>query len=102
MINPDIEKAIKLFELGETATLGEIQETYRRLCKIYHPDTLKGEKKKQCEEKLKEINIAREVIMKYLAGYRYSFSKYGRHSGMPEAFDDAYVDQFFDGWVSKK
>jgi len=95
-----IEYSRLILELGDAATLKEIQESYRRLCKTYHPDRANPENKKEYEEMLKEINNARETIMKYLECYRYSFRKNDIYSG--EVLDAEYVNQFFDGWVSKK
>lgn len=49
----------QILGLSETATADEIKKTYRRLAKQYHPDI---NKKKEAEEKFKEISEAYNVL----------------------------------------
>jgi DnaJ-class molecular chaperone len=70
-----IEKARELLGLGEYASLEEIKAVYRSLCLKYHPDHCDEEEKAECEKKFKEINRARDILLKYCSGYRYSFKK---------------------------
>ncbi len=50
----------KILEVSKTATADEIQKAYRRLAKLYHPDTHSGNK--ECEPKFKDINEANTVL----------------------------------------
>ncbi len=45
--------------VSESATQDEIKKAYRKLARKYHPDICK---KKECEEKFKEINTAYEIL----------------------------------------
>ena len=71
----EINHARKELELGETATLGEIKGQYRLFAKKWHPDKCSEEDKSLCHAKMKEINIAYKLILKYIENYRYSFKK---------------------------
>jgi DnaJ-class molecular chaperone len=71
----NIEKARSILELGEKATLKEISSAFRSLSKKWHPDMCKKKDKKECHEKMKEINWANKIIMKYVEGYNYSFTE---------------------------
>ena len=71
----EIDQARKNFELGEKATLEEIKRAYRRLSKKWHPDKCKKGDQDICHEKMKGINKAREIILKYIEDYRYSFQE---------------------------
>jgi preprotein translocase subunit Sec63 len=70
-----INKARKILDLKEEATLDEIKNNYRKLALKYHPDKCKEEDRKKCEEKFKEITHANDILMRYCGGYRYSFKK---------------------------
>ncbi|MCB0292552.1 MAG: DnaJ domain-containing protein [Calditrichaeota bacterium] len=50
----------KILGVGKNATLEEIKKAYHRLAKAYHPDKNPGDR--SAEEKLKEINEAKEVL----------------------------------------
>jgi len=50
----------KLFGISMDANFEEIKAAYRKMAKIYHPDTNKGNK--VSEEKFKELNEAYEVL----------------------------------------
>ena len=66
----DIDEARVLLGLSEEATLKQIKSSYRRLARKYHPDICKTLK---CQEVMKEINKAFELISKYCGDYCYSF-----------------------------
>ena len=70
----EIDTARKTLELEEEASLEEIKRAYRRLSKKYHPDYCR-QQKVHCEEVIKKINWAYEIIMAYIRSYRYSFRK---------------------------
>ncbi|OGC11570.1 hypothetical protein A3K48_03580 [candidate division WOR-1 bacterium RIFOXYA12_FULL_52_29] len=69
----EIEQARKVLGLGEKADLAEIQKAYRRLAKEWHPDKREGRDQDLCHEKMKEINLAHKIIMRYVKNYRYDF-----------------------------
>jgi DnaJ-class molecular chaperone len=71
----EIDKARKILELSEKATSTEIKEGYRRLSKKWHPDKCKKKEQKICHEKMKGINKAYKIVLKYIEDYRYSFAK---------------------------
>jgi DnaJ-class molecular chaperone len=93
-----INEARQLLGLGEYATLEEIRKAYRRLAHKYHPDKCKDEKKKECEEMFKKITHARDILMSYCAGYRYSFKeKDVKRNTMDKEFYE-HLKRFYDGW----
>lgn len=62
-------EALDILGLGEYATFMEIQGTYRRLVKLYHPDRLRGlgvsdKKIAYAAERLAEINNAYKLLAK--------------------------------------
>lgn len=71
----EIDKARSILKLGEKATLAEIKSAHRALSKKWHPDKCKKKDQKICHEKMKEINRAYKIIMKYIEDYRYSFAE---------------------------
>lgn len=81
----DIERARIILELGEKATLKEIKSSFRSLSKQWHPDKCGKKDKKECHQKMKEINWANKVIMKYVEDYNYSFAEEKVSEDNPEA-----------------
>ncbi len=71
----DIEKAKSILGLGERATYEEIQNTYKTLAKKWHPDKCKDSDNQICNEKMKEINNAYEVLKSYIENYAYPLKK---------------------------
>jgi len=90
----EIDKARRILELGEKATLDEIKKAYRRLSKKWHPDKCQEKDKELCHEKMKEINKAYKTIMKYVEGYRYSFQEEKVVEDSPE---ERWKKQFGEG-----
>ncbi len=89
----EIDKARKTLGLGKTATLKEIKEAYRNLAKEHHPDK-RSEEADRCENRMKEINKAYNIIKKYAESYRYSFIK--------EKIEDTYegyMKGFNEDWM---
>jgi DnaJ-class molecular chaperone len=92
-----IDEARKLLGLSEYATLEDIQNDYRKLSLKYHPDRCK-DNKKECEEIFKKINHARDILMAYCSGYRYSFKeKDVKRNTMDNQFRE-HLKRFYDGW----
>ncbi len=52
----------EILEINKNASKEIIDKAYRVLAKKYHPDLQEGDAKKECEEKLKEINEAYETL----------------------------------------
>jgi len=90
-----IDEARRLLGLGEAATLKQIKAAYKRAANRYHPDRCKGEDKAKCEEMMKKINEAYELIMKYCAEYSYSFGKEDVIRTYPH---DEYLRKYHYGW----
>ena len=94
----EIDEARKVLGLEETATLEEIKKTYKRLALKYHPDKCRDEKKKECEEAFKRINQAKDTLMSYCAGYKYSFKERDvKRNTMDRGFYE-HLKRFYDGW----
>lgn len=52
----------EILEIDKKASPEIVEKAYKILVKKYHPDLQKGEQKQKCEEKLKIINEAYEII----------------------------------------
>jgi len=95
----EIDEARRLFGLDESATLKEIKEAYRRLAHKYHPDKYGSpEEKEKNEEIFKSVSRAHDILMQYLAGYRYSFKKEDVKLNDPQTEYDEHIKRFYDGW----
>jgi len=95
----EVDEARKTLELGETATLQEIKDSYRKLVLNCHPDRTAGKKKKEAEDTFKEITSAYDVIMDYCARYRYSFREEDVDTaGAEKKMDEEHLKNFYDGW----
>ncbi len=95
----EIDEARKTLELGETATLKEIKNSYRSLALKYHPDKSKKEDEKKSEEMFKKITAAYDKIIAYCAGYRYSFKKKDVEDTADRELDEKILKNFYDGWL---
>jgi DnaJ-class molecular chaperone len=67
----DLKAALRVFGLGERATLQEIKTRYRDLAKRHHPDFGDSED----TEEIYRVNEANRVILEYVESYRYCFSE---------------------------
>ncbi|MFP4466822.1 MAG: J domain-containing protein [Candidatus Goldiibacteriota bacterium] len=92
----EIIKAKEKLGLPDRASLGYIKKRHKDLVKEHHPDKNGGEKCGGCEEQIKEINKAYEIIKSYIENYEYSFSRKAVAKYNPEAgssfrnYDDPY------------
>lgn len=93
-----IDKARKVLKLGESATIPEIKEAYRKLSLKYHPDKCGGKNKKKCEEKFKEINNANEILIKYCLSYKFPFKEIEEAENLEEKEMKDHMKRFYDGW----
>ena len=71
----EIDWATRVLGLGEEASLKKIMMAFRSQAKKWHPDKCKKKDKEACHEKMKEINRAYKIIMKYIEDYSYSFKR---------------------------
>jgi len=90
-----IEEARRLLGLGEAATLKQTKAAYKRAANRYHPDRCQGGDKAKCDEMMKKINEAYELIMEYCAHYSYSFGKEDVTRTYPH---DEYLRKYGYGW----
>jgi len=90
-----INEAQQLLGLGETATLKKIKSAYRRAANRYHPDKCKDMDMTECDEMMKKINDAYNLIMEYCAEYSYSFSEEAVSRTYPH---DEYLRRYQYGW----
>ncbi len=93
-----IDEARRLLGLGEDASLEEIREVYHTLSLRYHPDRCKEPDKKRCEEKFKQINRAKEIVMSYCANYRFSFKEQDVKKNTLDRDTYEHLKRFYDGW----
>jgi len=92
----EIDGARRLLGLGQTATLKEIKQAYRRMVKHHHPDVAR--ESDGADEKTSELNRAFQLLSEYCASYRYSFTEEDVHRAYPEEqVTDRYAQGWFDG-----
>jgi curved DNA-binding protein CbpA len=63
----NLPECFKLLELPENTSLANVRAAYLELVKVWHPDRFPGDIALQtrAQEKLKQINIAYETIVKH-------------------------------------
>jgi DnaJ-class molecular chaperone len=92
----EIDGARRLLGLGETATLKEIKQAYRRMVKRHHPDAAR--ESAGAGEKTGELNRAFRLLSDYCAAYRYSFREPDVRRAYPEEeVTERYGRGWFDG-----
>lgn len=92
-----IDQARKILGLDEKASLEEIKDAYRRLSLKYHPDRCKDKNKRECEEMIKKVNHAKDMLSAYCAGYRYSFKEKDVRINVMDEEYYKHLRQFYDG-----
>jgi len=95
----EIDEARRLLGLREDATLEEIRKAFRGLAREYHPDKCQDGKKKDCEERFKRIAAAKDILMEYCAGYRYSFHEKDAKKNTMDRETYDHLKRFYDGWL---
>ena len=73
----------EILGISKSATDDEIKKAYRNLALKYHPDRVTADKKKEAEERFKEISEAYEVLMD--SKKRATYDQYG-HAGVDNSF----------------
>jgi DnaJ-class molecular chaperone len=97
-----INESRKLLGLPDSATMEEIKNAYRRLALQFHPDTCPDRDKKQCEEMFKKVTEARDVLLKYCMGYRYSFKEDDvKQNDLNDIRYAEYMSRFYDEWMKR-
>jgi len=88
--------------LPDSATLEDIKNAYRRLARLYHPDTCGDEDKSQCECMFKKVTQARDVLLNYCAACRFSFKKENVEAvRMDQDFMYDHMQQFYSDWMNQ-
>lgn len=90
----EIDRARKLLNLGDAATLEEIKRAYRQMAFQHHPDSDK-KVEKQDEEMMKKLNLAYKLLTEYCANYSYSFKEEDVARTYPY---DEYLRRYYHGW----
>lgn len=96
-----IEQAGQLLELGEQASLSEIKQAYRRLCKRYHPDHSKG-KERMNAERMYRLTEAYDLLMRYCEAYRFPLTPPEGEESDPYDPDDWWMERFGESAFWKK
>ncbi len=73
----------EILGINKGATADEIKKVYRNLALKYHPDRVQADKKKEAEERFKEISEAYEVLMD--PQKKATYDQYG-HAGVDSSF----------------
>jgi DnaJ-class molecular chaperone len=92
-----IDEARRILGLDEYASLEEIKAAYKELALKYHPDRCGNDRKKECEEKFKEIAHAKDVLTLYCANYRYSFKEKDVKRNSMDKYSYEHLKRFYDG-----
>ncbi len=95
----DIDRARKVLELGETTSMQEIKNKFRELSLKYHPDRhSNSSKKREYEEKIKEINNSYEIIINYCIKYPVSFEAAKTREVEEGEYMKQHLKRFYDNW----
>lgn len=73
----------EILGLSKSATADEVKKAYRNLALKYHPDRVHSDKKKEAEEKFKEVSEAYEVLID--PQKKATYDQYG-HEGVDNSF----------------
>ena len=65
----DIQRCFKILELDRDASPDEAKQAYKDIVNVWHPDRFSNNPrlKQKAEEKLKEVNIAYEMVKSFLS-----------------------------------
>ena len=70
----DLDQSLELFELRKNFTAEELDQSYKDLVQVWHPDRYANNPRLQqkADEKLKEINSGYELLKEFLSQLKYS------------------------------
>jgi DnaJ-class molecular chaperone len=80
MTYEELQKALQIFGLGETASLQELKTRHRQLAKAYHPD---GGNRTDGDA-IRELNAAYRLLLEYIRHYRFGFDEQTFYEQCPE------------------
>lgn len=80
MTYADLKEALLVMDLGERVTLKEIKTRHKELVKKYHPDTGNTAE----PEMIRKVNAAYQIVLDYVAAYRFSFAREEFYEQNPE------------------
>lgn len=89
MTYADLQGALRVFGLGERATMKDIKIRHRELVKRHHPDA-RGTAE---PEVIRQINAAYRILLDYVTEYRFSFAENEFYEQNPE---ERFRLQFMD------
>lgn len=99
----NIDNARKVLGLGDTSSIEDIKNNYRKLILEYHPDTHHNcQDQKAYEEKVKEINSSYKIIMDYCLKHPISFRREKVKDIEEGEYAEDHLRRFYDGWVNSK
>jgi molecular chaperone DnaJ len=79
----------EILGISKTASPDEVKKAYRNMALKFHPDRVTPDKKKEAEERFKEISEAYEVLMD--SQKRSTYDQYG-HAGVDSSFKPGGFD----------
>lgn len=80
MTYENLQEALRVLGLGERSSLKEIKARHRELVKRYHPDTGNVDD----QETIRKVNAAYQLLLDYIAAYRFSFAEEEFYEQNPE------------------
>lgn len=90
----DIKWAIKVLGLSSSyGTISDLKNAYKKKSKVWSKDKTRAANKKLYEEKIKELNDAYNIALKFCEQYRINFG--GDFENKGGVIDD-FKNKFFD------
>jgi DnaJ-class molecular chaperone len=80
MTYSDLQEALRVMGLGESATLREIKSRHKELVKRHHPDTGNTNE----PEMIRKVNAAYQIVLDYVTAYHFSFAQEEFYKQNPE------------------
>lgn len=79
------DKALKILGLNQNFTEDELKQAHRKLAQLHHPDRHeKSEDREKEEEIMKDINAAKDYLMKYLKMFQNHYTRNTNQSSTKE------------------